>query len=111
MHPGYYRFNSALFYDSKLHGVPNARRQNVTSTGCSGTGLRDVSVSHTGNQSAPSKRPSCRAIVTSLLSSGRMDRQGQQNGGAAALRHYIIAPYNGRLLKSARIPGAQCRHR
>lgn len=90
-------FNSELFYESKLLSLPDCKKQEIISDGLiKGSGLRYVSVDHSGNQSSSIEEAEVvRDLVDNILTSDSywIDRAGEKRAiGFEDI--VIIAPYN-----------------
>jgi predicted RecB family nuclease len=95
MHPDVCRFISELAYDGRLRSEPRCARQRIDSVGLAGTGLRCLSVEHTGNsQQSPEEVDAIVAEVHLLLRTGTFtDRTGARRPLTPA-DILVVAPYN-----------------
>jgi len=110
LHPDITVFNSELFYEGKLTSETDCANQNTQSNGpFTGTGLRYVSVEHTGNQSSSiEEAEAVRTIVDHILGSKMhwTNRKGE-NAQVSIDDIIIIAPYNAQVFEiQQRLPGA-----
>ncbi|HLP66662.1 MAG TPA: TM0106 family RecB-like putative nuclease [Rhizobium sp.] len=111
LHPDICRFNSELFYDDKLHSVEGCELQEIRGAGpLTGTGLRYLSVEHTGNQSSSIEEAEAVARLVGEVLSGQptwIDREGQER--PLTLQDILlIAPYNAQVFEiQQRLPGAR----
>ncbi len=102
LHPDICRFTSEVFYQGRLHPLPNLEVQDIRSSGrVSGTGLRYVPVSTQGNQSSSPEEADCiRSLVNEIFDSGTtwIDKEGQER--VLTLEDIlIIAPYNAQVFE------------
>jgi uncharacterized protein len=103
-------YTSELFYESKLSPRPGSEAQAIVGAGAfSGSGLRFVSVPHSGNQSASLEEAAAiAAMVKDLVEAGAswIDRKGSHPLTLEDI--LIIAPYNAQVYEiQRRIPGAK----
>ncbi|WP_339872990.1 TM0106 family RecB-like putative nuclease [uncultured Brevundimonas sp.] len=103
-------YTSELFYESKLSPRPGSEAQAIVGAGAfSGSGLRFVSVPHSGNQSSSLEEAAAiAAIVKDLVDAGAswIDRKGSHPLTLEDI--LIIAPYNAQVYEiQRRIPGAK----
>jgi hypothetical protein len=97
LHPDICAFTSELFYEGRLEPRPQNQKQRLNAQGLlDGTGLRFVSVPHSGNQSeSPEEVERIAALIDGLLS--RRSSWTDKNGETHALTLedvLIVAPYN-----------------
>lgn len=97
MHPDVTRFVSELMYDGRLRSAPGRERQRIVADGLlSGTGLRRLSVEHSGHgQSSPEEATEIGAAITGLLDEGA--RYVDHDGNEHALRPQdilVLTPFN-----------------
>ena len=95
MHPEVCAFISALAYDGRLRSQVDCARQGIASPGLSGTGLRYIPVTHSGNsQQSAEEAVVVAAEVVRLLASGTFtDRRGVSRPLTPA-DILVVAPYN-----------------
>jgi uncharacterized protein len=111
LHPLICRFNSEMFYESRLHPRPGLENQTIRSKGrLSGAGLRYLPVEHEGNQNSSREEADIiRNLVAEILGGGTtwINREGVEAPvGLAEI--LIIAPYNAQVFElQERIPGAR----
>ncbi|TWB89343.1 uncharacterized protein FBZ93_11658 [Bradyrhizobium macuxiense] len=111
LHPSICRFNSEMFYESRLYPRPGLDNQSIRSSGrLQGTGLRYLSVEHEGNQSSSREEADCvRDLVMDIMGSGTtwINREGiEAPVGLGEI--LIIAPYNAQVFElQERLPGAR----
>ncbi|WP_334420468.1 DEAD/DEAH box helicase [Bradyrhizobium sp. AZCC 1588] len=110
LHPSICAFNSELFYEGRLHSLPELEKQEIRSKGrLKGAGLRYAPVEHAGNQSSSLEEVErvC-ALVDEILNSETswVDRNGVE--APITLKHIlIIAPYNAQVFAlQERLPSA-----
>jgi uncharacterized protein len=111
LHPDICAFTSELFYEGRLRPHAGLERQIVhSSSRCSGTGLRYLPVSHSGNQGASPEEAECiRELVKEILDAGSSwtDRDGRVRS-VSLDDILIIAPYNAQVFElQSRLPGAR----
>lgn len=111
LHPKICTFNSELFYDGKLHAKADCVKQKIISDGpISGSGLRYLTVPHTGNKSFSIEEADATAkLVNEILESGAtwIDRDGDEY--PLTLEDIlIITPYNAQVFEiQQRLPQAR----
>ena len=95
MHPDLCGFISYLAYDGRLVTAPGCERQRVDSPGLTGTGLRFLSVEHSGNaQRSPEEARAIADQVKVLLAHGTFtDCEGATRPLTPA-DILVVAPYN-----------------
>jgi predicted RecB family nuclease len=95
LHPDVCSFISDLSYQGRLASAPGCERQRIDSPGLSGTGLRYLPVTHTGNaQRAPEEARKIAEHVRLLLAGGTFtDPQGVTRPLTPA-DILVVAPYN-----------------
>lgn len=97
LHPDICAFTSELFYDGRLTARPENQNQRLNSTGpLSGTGLRYISVQHSGNQSeSPEEVAKVKELIDALLASRATwtDKTGVEDRLKLA-EILVVAPYN-----------------
>lgn len=108
--PSICAYTSELFYESKLSPRPGSEAQAIVGAGAfSGSGLRFVSIPHSGNQSSSIEEGAAiAAIVKDLVGAGAtwIDRKGSHPLTLEDI--LIIAPYNAQVYEiQRRIPGAK----
>lgn len=111
LNPDICAFNSELFYEGKLHSVQGCEQQAINSDDLlSGSGLRYMPVSHSGNTSfSIEEADAIKRIVEKLLTSKTQwtDRDGRLAPLTLA-DILIIAPYNAQVFElQQRLPGAR----
>ena len=110
LHPDICTFTSEVFYEDRLVVRPGLDSQRIISPGhISGTGLRFVPVSHSGNQSSSVEEVEAVASLVCGLTDGHscwVDHK--ENERPIKLSDVlIIAPYNAQVFKiQERLPGA-----
>ncbi len=98
MHPDVCSFISGLLYEGKLKSAPGRQRQNVASTGLSGTGLRYLPVSHEFNaQKSPQEARRIADEIETLLHGTVTDVEGRTRPMTAA-DIIVVTPYNAHVL-------------
>jgi uncharacterized protein len=115
LHPDICKFTSELFYDGRLVSRPENQNQRVNATGLerplSGTGLRFVPVTHTGNQSeSPEEVERIAQMVEQLLHDGTTWTNKKGEVLPLKLKDIlIVAPYNAQVsaLAERLPPGAR----
>ena len=111
LHPDICAFTSELFYENRLTSIAGLERQEIRSQRrVKGSGLRYLSVEHSGNQnSSPEEADATRELVAEILGSSTtwIDRHGvEQTVGLDDI--LIIAPYNAQVFDLRdRISGAR----
>jgi uncharacterized protein len=111
LHPQICSFTSEMFYEGRLKPRPGLERQQIVSGGpIQGSGLRLVTVAHSGNQSSsPEEADAVRALVAGLLDDrpSWIDWRGDEKPiGLEDI--LIIAPYNAQVFElQERLPGAR----
>ncbi|WP_319567947.1 TM0106 family RecB-like putative nuclease [Cohaesibacter marisflavi] len=110
LHPDICAFHSELFYDGKLAAKGGCENQTIKSTGpISGSGLRYLPVTHTGNKSASIEEAEVIArLVQDILASKTswVDRTGNEKPLTLG-DIVIITPYNAQVFEiQERLPGA-----
>ncbi|GJQ60898.1 MAG: TM0106 family RecB-like putative nuclease [Candidatus Scalindua sp. AMX11] len=110
LHPDICRYNSELFYESKLESVDGCEQQQIDSQSrFNGAGLRYVPVRHTGNTSSSTEEADkVKEIVDEILAvnSTWTDRTGVTKP-VAIEDIIIIAPYNAQVFEiQQRLPNA-----
>jgi predicted RecB family nuclease len=97
LHPDVCGFTSELFYDGRLYPAAGNEKQNVNAKGrLSGTGLRFVAVTHSGNQNESSEEVEVIAkLVTELLDGGSTwtNREGRVSK-LTVDDVLVVTPYN-----------------
>jgi superfamily I DNA and/or RNA helicase len=111
LHPTICAFTSELFYENRLHPRPGLELQEIRSTsGLRGSGLRNLPVAHTGNQSSsPEEAEVVRGLVSDLLASNPtwINREGRELP-LSLDDILIIAPYNAQVFElQTRLPSAR----
>lgn len=111
LHPEICAFNSELFYDAKLNAKPDCAQQTITADGpTSGSGLRFLSVPHSGNQSYSIEEAEITAqLVNDVLASTPTwtDRDGDTHD-LTLDDILVITPYNAQVFEiQQRLPGAR----
>ena len=108
LHPDVCAFTSELFYDNRLMPRPENATQRINTEGLfNGTGLRFVSVPHSGNQSAsPEEAETVRNIVEGLLRNGTTWTNKKGETVPLSLDDIlVVAPYNAQVSAlSQRLP-------
>jgi len=109
LHPSICAFTSEIFYEDKLRSLEGLELQTVAGA-VSGSGLRYVSVEHTGNTNcSPEEADAVAGMVRTILAEGATwtDRHGESRPiGLEEI--LIITPYNAQVQEIARrIPGAR----
>lgn len=97
LHPDVCAFTSELFYDNRLMPRPENATQRINIEGpFNGTGLRFVSVAHTGNQSeSPEEADTVRNIMVGLLQNGTTWTNKKGETAPLSLNDIlVVAPYN-----------------
>jgi uncharacterized protein len=97
LHPDVCAFTSELFYDDRLMPRPENATQRINIEGpFNGTGLRFVSVAHTGNQSeSPEEADTVENIVAGLLRNGTTWTNKKGETAPLSLNEIlVVAPYN-----------------
>lgn len=110
LHPEICTFNSELFYEGKLNSIEGCERQIIGSDSIiSGSGMRYMPVSHTGNTSASiEEADAVKALVDNILEYGAdwTDRNGVTKP-VTIEDILIIAPYNAQVFEiQQRLPNA-----
>ena len=110
LHPEICAFISELFYDGKLAAVDGCEGQRIIASGqLSGSGLRYLPVTHTGNKSASTEEAEAIAnLIDQILASEPrwVDRDGIEKP-ITLDEIIIITPYNAQVFEiQERIPGA-----
>ena len=109
MHPDVCDFVSKTMYDGRLSAEEHCANQRIDSPGLSGTGLRMLSVEHSGNRTrSPEEADVIAAHVDALLRGTFTDRDGDTR--ELTLEDIlIVAPYNAqvRTLQSKLPDGAR----
>jgi len=104
-------FNSELFYDGKLASVDGCNNQQVESNGAfQGSGLRYLSVQHTGNTSSSIEEAlAVQELVHRILSEGTQWTNRNNKTALVTLEDIlIIAPYNAQVFEiQQRLPDAR----
>jgi uncharacterized protein len=111
LHPDICAFNSELFYDGKLYAKEDCAQQQIISNGpIQGSGLRYLSVSHTGNKSFSLEEADATAkLVRDILDSNSkwIDRDGDEHE-LTLDDILIITPYNAQVFEiQQRLPQAR----
>ncbi|RWB93116.1 MAG: TM0106 family RecB-like putative nuclease [Mesorhizobium sp.] len=110
LHPDLCAFTSELFYEGKLRSRDGLKGQVVSSGPVSGSGLRHIPVSHSGNQnSSPEEADIIHDLVKHILQSNThwVDRDGNE-GLLTADDILIITPYNAQVFEILqRLPDAR----
>ncbi|WP_329609649.1 TM0106 family RecB-like putative nuclease [Mesorhizobium muleiense] len=110
LHPDLCAFTSELFYEGKLRSRDGLKGQVVSSGPVSGSGLRHIPVSHSGNQnSSPEEADVIHDLVKHILQSNThwVDRDGNE-GLLTANDILIITPYNAQVFEILqRLPDAR----
>jgi predicted RecB family nuclease len=109
LHPSICEFTSEVFYAGKLKPKTGLERQVIRGS-VSGSGLRYISVAHTGNQNcSPEEAVAISDIVQSMLASGAtwVDAEGEEK--PLTLHDImVITPYNAQVFEiQQRLPGAR----
>ena len=109
LHPSICDFTSEVFYAGKLKPKAGLERQ-VIKGSVSGSGLRYLSVAHTGDQNcSPEEAVAIGDLVQSMLAGGAtwVDAEGQEK--PLALHDImVITPYNAQVFEiQQRLPGAR----
>jgi uncharacterized protein len=102
LHPDICEFNSELFYDAKLTSHNDCGKQVLHATGAiSGTGLRYLPVSHTGNKSSSiEEADAVLALIENILASGMEWNDREGNKHPVMLEDIIIiTPYNAQVFE------------
>src|SRR5271166_693158 len=112
LHPDVCEFTSELFYEGRLKHRPENLRQRVNSTGViDGTGLRFVSVVHSGNKSESQEEiERISDLIMDLLSKGSSWTNKDGKTSNLSLEDIlIVAPYNAQVsaLRRKLPPGAR----
>lgn len=111
LHPAICAFTSEVFYAGKLKAKAGCERQLVKSGGSiNGSGLRYLTVEHSGNQnSSPEEASEISAIVHNLLESGASWVDGMGRERPLTLDDVlIITPYNAQVFEIRQhLPGAR----
>jgi len=111
LHPSICNFTSEVFYAGKLQPKDDLAKQTVLSQGrITGSGLRYIPVSHTGNQSSSTEEADVvAALIREVLNSGArwIDREGVES--TVTLDDVlVITPYNAQVFElQRRLPGAR----
>ena len=110
LHPEICAFNSELFYEGKLSSVEGCQNQVVVSESIvSGSGMRYLPITHTGNTSASiEEAEAVKALVENILDHGAewTDREGASKP-VTIDDILIIAPYNAQVFEiQQRLPNA-----
>ncbi|MDR6632304.1 uncharacterized protein J2X72_001075 [Phyllobacterium sp. 1468] len=111
MNPEICTFNSELFYEGKLHPVDGCKNQIIHSDGAiRGSGLRYVSVPHSGNKSSSIEEADAVVQLISSMLAGNtrwVDRHGKER--PITLEDIVvITPYNAQVFEiQQRIPAAK----
>jgi uncharacterized protein len=95
MHPDICRFVSQHSYDGRLASAPGCERQNVSSAGLRGAGLRYIGIEHRHN--AQQSREEAEAIATEvrrLLQGGTVIDSNGKSGPLTPADILVVAPYN-----------------
>lgn len=111
LHPDICAFNSELFYDGKLYAKEDCAQQQIISNGpIQGSGLRYLSVSHSGNKSFSLEEADATAkLVRDILDSNSkwIDRDGDEHE-LTLDDILIITPYNAQVFEiQQRLPQAR----
>ncbi len=111
LHPDICAFNSELFYDGKLHAKPDCIKQHINADGpITGSGLRYLPVTHSGNQSSSIEEAEATAkLVADILASNPtwIDRDGEEHP-LTLDDILIITPYNAQVFEiQQRLPQAR----
>jgi superfamily I DNA and/or RNA helicase len=111
LHPDICSFTSKVFYESRLKPRRENAQQRLNAAGpLDGTGLRFVSVEHSGNKSdAPEEVEAIAALIEELLSSEVTWTNKKGMTKPLELKHIlIVAPYNALVaLLAHRLPKAR----
>jgi uncharacterized protein len=112
LHPSVCEFTSELFYDRRLAARPENRHQRLNAKGLlDGTGLRFVSVEHSGNQiESPEEVERIASMIDELLLNSAT--WTSKNGETQRLKLtdiLVVAPYNAQVSELAQRlpPGAR----
>lgn len=111
LHPSICNFTSEAFYSGKLRPKDDLAKQTILSQGrITGSGLRYISVPHTGNQSSSTEEADVvAALVGEILESGSrwIDREGAER--VITLDDVlVITPYNAQVFElQRRLPEAR----
>lgn len=95
MHPDICRFVSRAVYEDRLHWEDFCERQRVDSAGeLSGTGVRSISVTHSGNsRESPEEAEVIVAQIESLRGASVTDRDGETSELTQS-QILVVTPYN-----------------
>jgi uncharacterized protein len=109
MHPHITAYVSDLAYEGRLKSAPNRELQEVRPGGIvSGSGIRLVSISHTGNRARSIEEA---RVVAEIWQSLQGVKHVDKDGSVQALRAddvLIVAPYNNQVAEiAARLPHAR----
>jgi uncharacterized protein len=109
LHPSICDFTSEVFYAGKLKPRAGLERQ-VIKGSVNGSGLRYLSVAHTGNQNcSPEEAVAVSDLIQSMLASGAtwVDAEGQEK--PLTLHDImVITPYNAQVFEiQQRLPGSR----
>lgn len=108
IHPEIARFTSEIFYEGKLHALPELKNQAISGgTPFDGAGLFYVPTVHTGNQNQSLQEVEIIAgIVDVLLKTGRWTDAANKTYPLSTHDILIVAPYNAQVSAlSERLPG------
>jgi hypothetical protein len=111
LHPEICEFTSEMFYEGRLQARPGLEQQRIISAGAlSGSGLRLLPVSHSGNQSSsPEEADRVETLVRGLVA--QKSEWVNMTGTARPLTLsdiLVIAPYNAQVFElQERLPGAR----
>jgi predicted RecB family nuclease len=94
MHPNVCRFISELLYEGKLRSAPDRERQEVHSTGLSGSGLRYLPVEHTGNSQRSTEEAVRIADEIDLLLRGTLCDVAGKTRHVTVRDIIVVTPYN-----------------
>jgi predicted RecB family nuclease len=95
MHPELCRFVSEHSYDGRLASAAGCERQQVTSAGLAGAGLRYIPVEHRHNaQQSPEEGAAIAAEVERLLRGGTVIDSTGQTRPLTVADVLVVAPYN-----------------
>jgi predicted RecB family nuclease len=111
LHPDICRFNSEMFYESRLHSRPGLQNQQIISKGViQGSGLRLLPVAHNGNQSSSPEEAEriCNLVQTLLDDKSEWVNVKGETKPLSLTDILIIAPYNAQVFElQERLPGAR----
>jgi len=108
MHPDICRFVSELAYDGRLQSAKGLERQAIASDGLSGSGLRYVPVTHTGNaQQSTEEAAAIAGHVRTLLDGGTFTDAAGKTRPLTPADILVVAPYN---MQVARLRDALTAH-